>query len=148
MNTLTPSQSRDFLVELQQFTARRITRIVALVAWPLVAGAAYEAFQLGLYGLILFYATVYVLVFLMALLESRVSYKLQAYTIFALAYTVGVAGVVQQGLASDARWFLLIPPVLAGLFLGLRESIIALTFSASILLALGFSFSRWRYQRT
>jgi len=136
------SQSTQTLIELQQSTARRIARLVALLAWPLVAGAAYEAFTTGLYGLSIFYTLVYLLVLATVVLETRINYRLQAYTVFFLAYGVGAAGIAQQGLASDARWFLLLPPVLAGIFLGLRESLFASGFSIALLLGLGLLFAR------
>ncbi len=136
------SQDAQTLTELQKITAQRITRLVVFLAWPLVAGAAYEAFENGLYGLSAFYILVYLLVLATVILATRINYRLQAYTVFFLAYGVGVAGIAQQGLSSDARWFLLVPPVLAGIFLGLRESLFASGFSVLLLLGLGLLFAR------
>lgn len=144
MTTSGPVDSGTSHVELSALrkkTVQRITRIVSLLAWPLVAWAAYEAFSANLYGIAAFYTLVYLFVLLTAILEKRVSPITQASAVLLLAYGVAVAGLMQQGLASDARWFLMLPPVLAGLFFGTREGVIALGIALALILIFGALFA-------
>lgn len=144
MTTSPPTQvlsAQEELQALREVSARRIARIAAIAAWPLIVGAAYEAFSINLTGLAVFYIVAYLIVLLVAIFERRLSYSLQAGVVLLLAYSVAGAGLIQQGLASDARWFLILPPVLAGLFWGSRQSVVALLGALGMLLVFGALFS-------
>lgn len=96
--------------------------IIGLIA---VAAASYSAYATGSTWVIPFYLLAYAGLLLVTL-GTQIPYNIQAATLVGLIYLLGVIDLLESGRGGDGRVFLLAVPLLAVLFFGRVEGLIAL----------------------
>lgn len=72
---------------------------------------------------------------------QRVPYAVQASTVLALVYALGVVALLEDGLSGDGRVFLLTLPFLAVLLFGWRQGVVALVLAGVTLAAFAWAFA-------
>jgi methyl-accepting chemotaxis protein len=123
----------------RQQLVRGLLRAVAIVG-VLVAGAgSYDAYVKQVLWTIPFYWGAFGIILLL-LLWRQAPYTLQVWAIVGLLYVLSFTDFVEDGLGGSGRVFVLTMSFLAGIFLGRRESVIALALSLFTMGGFGWAF--------
>jgi GAF domain-containing protein len=115
-------------------------RAISIVGFLVAAAGTYDSFANQEFWTIPFYWGAYVVTVVLTLWR-RAPYSLRVWGIMVLVYTLGFTDFIQDGRSGSARIFMLIVPFLAGLFLGLRESVVALLLGSLTMAGFGWAFS-------
>ncbi|MGD8790982.1 MAG: GAF domain-containing protein [Anaerolineae bacterium] len=115
-------------------------RAIAIIGLLVAAAGTYDSFANQEFWTIPFYWGAYVVIVVLTLWR-RAPYSLRVWGIMVLVYTLGFTDFVQDGRSGSARIFMLIVPFLAGLFLGFRESVVALLLGSLTMAGFGWAFS-------
>lgn len=94
----------------------------------------------GNWGIIIVYVIAFASVLAITFLR-RIPFQVRAYGIVVLAYVLGVAAFVQDGIAGNGRVWMLSSAGLAAILLGLNAGIATLVVNSLTLLAIGGMFS-------
>jgi GAF domain-containing protein len=115
-------------------------RAISIVGFLVAAAGTYDSFANEEFWTIPFYWGAYVVIVVLTLWR-RAPYSLRVWGIMILVYILGFTDFVQDGRSGSARIFMLIVPFLAGLLLGLRESVAALLLGTLTMAGFGWAFS-------
>lgn len=111
----------------QEQLVRGMLRAIAVVGLLVAIAASYDSYMNGELWTLPFYWGSYGTIVLF-LLWKRAPYAFRVWAIIGLVYILGIADFVQDGRSGSARILMLTAPFLAGLLLGLGESIAVLLF--------------------
>lgn len=125
----------------QQQLLRIVLRAAVIVGIFVVLAGSYDAFLHQDWWVIAAYWAAYGLVVL-ALLWRTAPYALQAWAVVGFIYVVGVVEFVVHGTGGSAWVFMLLMPLVAGIFLGRWASIVALVLAALTVAGFGMASSR------
>ena len=104
----------------------------------MLGAASFSAYTRQVWWVIPFYIAAYACL-LVITLWKRVTYLVQAYSLVGLVYIAAVMDLVSSGHGGDGVAFLLALPVLAILFFGKREAILAFTLDLATLAVCGLA---------
>lgn len=122
--SLLTSATDEVLMWREQLVRSGLRAMVIIGLIAVVAGS-YYAYSTGSTWVIPFYLVAYVGLLLVTL-GTQMPYNIQAATLIGLIYLLGVVDLLESGRGGDGRVFLLAVPLLAVLFFGRREGLIAL----------------------
>jgi GAF domain-containing protein len=131
----------------QQQLLRGVLRALVIIGVPALVLGSYSAYETQDMWLIPLYLAAYAIL-LVITLWRRVSYATQAWTIVSVIYGMGVLELADTGLGGDGRIYLLTLPILAALFLGRRQSVLAMVVATLTLAAFGWGYSTGRFVPT
>ena len=134
-----PSSMGDIRTWQKQLLRGILRALVVIGAIALVPGS-YSAYKTQDVWLIPFYLAVYGIL-LAITFWRRVSYTIQAWVLVGVIYGMGILELTDTGLGGDGRVYLLTFPLLAGLFLGRRQSIGAMILAAATMAVFGWGYS-------
>jgi len=120
----------------RQRMARRALRMVAVLGFFALGAGSFYAYTSQVLWVIPFYFAAYAGL-LVITLWKRVTYLVQAWSLVGLVYGVAVLDLIASGRGGDGVAFLLALPILAILFFGKREAMLALALDLATLA--GFS---------
>lgn len=118
------SATDEVLMWREQLVRSGLRAMVIIGLIAVVAGS-YYAYSTGSTWVIPFYLVAYVGLLLVTL-GTQMPYNIQASTLIGLIYLLGVIDLLESGRGGDGRVFLLAVPLLAVLFFGRLEGLIAL----------------------
>ena len=139
-NTLPPVED---LRAWQQRLLRGVLRALVVIGIPAIVFGTYSAYETQDLWLIPFYVVVYTLI-LVITFWRRIPYTVQAWALVAVMYGMGILELSDSGLSSEGRTFLLTLPILTAIFLGQRQSVMALVVAALTLAAFGWGYATGR----
>ncbi|MEJ2304553.1 MAG: GAF domain-containing protein [Anaerolineales bacterium] len=122
------ASEEEILVWREQLV-RNTLRVVVLIGALAVIAGSYYANEAGSSWIIPFYLTAY-LGLVVVTIWKRIPYPIQAGSLVGLVYFLGVLDLLEFGRGGDGRVFLLTVPLLAVLFFGKIEGLIALALDA------------------
>jgi GAF domain-containing protein len=122
--SLLTSAMDEVLIWREQLVRSGLRAMVIIGLVAVVAGA-YYAYTTGSTWVIPFYLVAYAGLLLVTLV-TQIPYNIQAATLVGLIYLLGVVDLLESGRGGDGRVFLLAVPLLAVLFFGRIEGLIAL----------------------
>lgn len=120
---------------------RGLLRFIAVLGFVSLLAGSYNAYVTGNPQLITFYLAGYGLLLLSAFLP-KVPYVVQAGGLLLFAIGMAALNLVNWGLSSDGRLFLLVVPLLALFFFGRYGGIWAFLFSGLMLIVFSVAFVR------
>lgn len=121
----TPDGSEEELLVWREQLVRGALRLVVFLGALAVVAGSFYANESGSRWIIPFYLATY-LCLLVVTIWKRIPYKIQAGALVSLVYLVGVLDLAESGRGGDGRVFLLTVPLLAVLFFGRLEGLLAL----------------------
>lgn len=116
--------------------------IIGLIA--LLAGSLY-AYKTNDIWVIPLYLGIYLVLALIAL-NSRISYRIQAYSLIGLVYLLGLIDLIESGRGGDGRIFLFTVPVMVVLFFGRVEGLVSLGLTVLTMGVFTWFFTTGRIQ--
>lgn len=125
----------------QQQLLRIVLRAAVVVGIFVVLAGSYDAFLHQDWWVIAAYWAAFGLVVLV-LLWRTAPYALQAWAMVAFVYVVGVVDFVVHGTGGSAWIFMWIMPLVAGIFVGRRASIVALVLAVLTVAGFGVVYNR------
>jgi len=128
----------DELQLWRQRSARRALRMMAVLGFFVLGAASFSAYTSQVLWIIPFYLVAYACL-LVVTLWKRVTYLVQAWSLVGLVYGVALLNLIASGHAGDGLAFLLALPILAILFFGKREAILALALDLATLAVCGLA---------
>ena len=124
----------------QEQLLRGILRALVAIGTVALVPGSYSAYETQDVWLIPFYLAVYGIILAIAFWR-RISYTVRAWVLVGVIYGMGILELTDTGLGGDGRVYLLTFPLLAGLFLGRRQSIGAMVLAAATMAAFGWGYS-------
>jgi len=128
---------------LRRALLRGVLRALVIVGGPAVLLGSYSAYMTQDTWLIPIYAVVYGFVLTIAFWKWA-PYPLQAWGVLGLMYGMSILELLDGGMSGEGRGFLLTLILLAALFFGRRESIIALILATLTIATFGWAYSTGR----
>lgn len=119
------TSASDEVIIWREQLVRSGLRAMIIIGLIAVAVGSYYAYKTGSAWVIPFYILAYSGLLLVTL-GTQIPYNIQAATLVGLIYLLGTIDLLESGRGGDGRVFLLAVPVLAVLFFGKLEAIIAL----------------------
>jgi methyl-accepting chemotaxis protein len=137
------AQGRAYTLEdaqtWRQQLVRGVLRAVAIAGVLVAAAGSYDAYVKQTLWTVPFYWGAFgIVVFL--LFWRQAPYTLQVWAIIGLLYVLSFTDFIEDGLGGSGRVFILVIPFLAGIFLGRRESVIALALIFFTMAGFGWAF--------
>jgi len=123
----------------RQRMARRALRMTAVLGFFALGAASFSAYTSQVLWIIPFYIAAYAGI-LVITFWKRVTYLVRAWSLVGLVYGVAVLDLIASGHLGDGVAFLLALPILAILFFGKREAILALTLGLATLAVCGLAY--------
>lgn len=123
----------------QEQLVQGMLRAIAIVGFLAAAAGTYDSYTNQEWWTLPFYWGSYAVIVLLVFWKQA-PYRFKVWAIIGLVYVLGFTDFVQDGRSGSGRVFMLTVPFLAGLLLGLRESILAL-----ILATLTMGGYAWAY---
>ncbi len=108
------------LAGIRASIANRFLVSIAIVMLPALLASIYRATTLGWLPVMSFQVALALICAMVAYLRDRLPYPVRAWTILGLLLAVGIAGTVQFGLVAPSFLYLVIAPVMASVFFGVR----------------------------
>jgi GAF domain-containing protein len=118
------ASDEEILVWREQLVHSTLRLAIMIGALAVIAGS-YYANEAGSSWIIPFYLAAYLSLVVVAIWK-RIPYSIQAGTLVGLVYLLGVLDLIESGRGGDGRVFLLTVPLLAVLFFGKIEGLLAL----------------------
>ena len=123
----------------RQRMARRALRMTAVLGFFALGAVSFSAYTSQVFWIIPFYIAAYAGM-LVITFWKRVTYLVRAWSLVGLVYGVAVLDLIASGHLGDGVAFLLALPILAILFFGKREAILALTLGLATLAVCGLAY--------
>lgn len=123
----------------RQRMARRALRMTAVLGFFALGAASFSAYTSQVLWIIPFYIAAYAGI-LVITFWKRVTYLVRAWSLVGLVYGVAVLDLIASGHLGDGVAFLLALPILAILFFGKREAILALALGLATLAVCGLAY--------
>jgi GAF domain-containing protein len=136
------ASEEEVLVWREQLVRSTLRVMVMIGALAVIAGS-YYANEAGSSWIIPFYLAAY-LGLLVVTIWKRIPYPIQAGTLVGLVYLLGVLDLIESGRGGDGRVFLLTVPLLAVLFFGRLEGLLALALDVSTMAAFAWLYTTQR----
>jgi GAF domain-containing protein len=133
------SPVEDIRTWRQQLLGGVLRALVVLATVAIVPGS-YSAYETQDTWLIPLYVTAYSII-LVITFWRRISYTARAWAFLGVIYSMGVLELSDTGLGGEGRTYLLTLSVLAALFLGQRQGILALVLAAVTMVGFGWGYS-------
>jgi len=124
----------------QKQLLRGILRALVGIGAVAIVTGSYSAYETQDAWLIPFYVGAYGIL-LVITFWRRVSYIVQAWVLVSVIYGMAILELTDTGLGGDGRVYLLTFPLLAGLFLGRRQSVVAIVLAAVTMATFGWGYS-------
>lgn len=119
------TSATDEVLMWREQLVRSGLRAMVIIGLVAVAAGSYYAYTTGSSWVIPFYLLAYAGLLLVTL-GTQIPYNIQAATLIGLIYLLGVIDLLESGRGGDGRVFLLAVPLLAVLFFGRTQGLIAL----------------------
>jgi GAF domain-containing protein len=136
------ASEEEILVWRERLVRSTLRVVLAIGALAVLAGS-YYANEAGSSWLIPFYLAAYLGLALLAIWK-RIPYPIQAGTLIGLVYLLGILDLVESGRGGDGRVFLLTVPLLAVLFFGKIEGLLALALDVVTMAVFGWLYASQR----
>jgi PAS domain S-box-containing protein len=141
MSKLKDTGNSDQLRPLKEKIIDTIYLIFGILAVPLAGASIARAFTTGWKWLYSYHIVIAIIPVLVLIFLKRIPYKIKVYVALMILFSDVVMGFLSFGILENAKIFVILIVVLAGLLLGKKQGYYALIFNSLVLIIIAWLYS-------